>query len=377
MSKVKNFLLYCSGADLKILEQCPSDENKFVGIGGTVLFTGILAFFSAGYAIYTVFDSYFFAFAFGLVWGLMIFNLDRYIVSSMKSRGSFGKDFLIAFPRLLLAVLLALVISKPLELKIFQKEIDAELITMEQEVYKNQELKIQDRYDGQIATHRTEIDQLQGELNQLAAARDTLALMALQEADGTGGSGNKNLGPIYRAKKAKADAAEAELEAAKERLLPIIADRQSNIQELDSMMRADIAGLERGAYGGMAARMEALHRLGENSSAIFLASIFITLLFIAIETAPIFVKLISPRSPYDHLLHQHEFPFEMTALEQTSLLKTSTRNKIQFEQETSIHRTQQEIEIEKELTDIYLKRKKEALKNNPLDLNWPFIRNSF
>jgi hypothetical protein len=186
MSKVKNFLLYCSGADLKILEQCPSDENKFVGIGGTVLFTGILAFFSAGYAIYTVFDSYFFAFAFGLVWGLMIFNLDRYIVSSMKSRGSFGKDFLIAFPRLLLAVLLALVISKPLELKIFQKEIDAELITMEQEVYKNQELKIQDRYDGQIATHRTEIDQLQGELNQLAAARDTLALMALQEADGTG-----------------------------------------------------------------------------------------------------------------------------------------------------------------------------------------------
>jgi hypothetical protein len=192
-----------------------------------------------------------------------------------------------------------------------------------------------------------------------------------------GGSGNKNLGPIYRAKKAKADAAEAELETAKERLLPIIADRQSNIQELDSMMRADIAGLERGAYGGMAARMEALHRLGENSSAIFLASIFITLLFIAIETAPIFVKLISPRSPYDHLLHQHEFPFEMTALEQTSLLKTSTRNKIQFEQETSIHRTQQEIEIEKELTDIYLKRKKEALKNNPLDLNWPFIRNSF
>ena len=375
MSKVKQFLLYCSGVDLRTLEKCPSDENKFVGIGGTVLFTGILAFFSAGYAIYTIFDSYFFAFTFGLIWGLMIFNLDRYIVSSMKSRGSFGKDFLIAFPRLALAVLLALVISKPLELKIFQKEIDAELITMEQEVYKKQESTIKDRYVNQIAGHQQQIDQYQSELGELVAARDTLALMALQEADGTGGSGKKNLGPIYRAKKAKADAAQAELDAAKSRLIPLINKQEASINELDSLMKNDIANLDRKAYGGMAARMEALHRLGEESNAIFFATIFITLLFIAIETSPIFVKLISPRSPYDHLLHEHEFPFEMSALENTSLLKNATQNKIRFEQETTIYRTQQEIEIEKELTDAYLARKKEELKNRPLEwMKWPFVR---
>lgn len=375
MSKVKQFLLYCSGADLHTLEKCPSDENKFVGIGGTVLFTGILAFFSAGYAIYTIFDSYFFAFAFGLIWGLMIFNLDRYIVSSMKSRGSFGKDFLIAFPRLILAILLALVISKPLELKIFQKEIDAELITMEQEVYKKQESTIKDRYVNQIAGHQQQIDQYQADLGELVSARDTLALMALQEADGTGGSGKKNLGPIYRAKKAKADAAQAELDAAKSRLIPLINKQEASINELDSLMKSDIANLDRKAYGGMAARMEALHRLGEESNAIYFATIFITLLFIAIETSPIFVKLISPRSPYDHLLHEHEFPFEMSALENTSLLKNATQNKIRFEQETTIYRTQQEIEIEKELTDAYLARKKEELKNRPLEwMKWPFVR---
>nr|HQU59756.1 DUF4407 domain-containing protein [Saprospiraceae bacterium] len=156
MNKVKRFLLLCSGVDQRILVQCPSDENKYIGIGGTVLFTGILAFFSAGYAIYTVFDSYFFAIAFGLAWGLMIFNLDRYIVSSMKSRGAFWRDFVVAFPRLILAVLLALVISKPLELKIFQKEIDAELITMEQEVYKTQETKLKSRFQEQIEGYQKE-----------------------------------------------------------------------------------------------------------------------------------------------------------------------------------------------------------------------------
>lgn len=132
MSKIKQFLLYCSGADTTILEKCPSDENKFIGIGGTVL----LAFFSAGYAVYMVFDNYFFASISGLIWGLMIFNLDRYIVTSMKKREMFWKDFAIAFPRLLMAVLLALVISRPLELKFFGKEINAELLVMEQEYSK-------------------------------------------------------------------------------------------------------------------------------------------------------------------------------------------------------------------------------------------------
>ena len=111
MSKVKNFLLDCSGVDQTILKECPSDTNKYVGIGGTVLFTGLLAFFSAAYAIYTIFDNYLMATLFGAVWGLMIFNLDRYIVASMKSQGSKWKDFAVAFPRLIMAILLALVIS--------------------------------------------------------------------------------------------------------------------------------------------------------------------------------------------------------------------------------------------------------------------------
>lgn len=374
MNKVKRFLLSCSGVDQQILSTCPTDENKYIGIGGTVLFTGLLAFFSAGYAIYTVFDNYFFAIAFGLIWGLMIFNLDRYIVSSMKSRGSFGRDFIVAFPRLILAVLLALVISKPLELKIFQKEINAELVSMEQEVYKEQETKLKSRFTDQIAGYQKELSGLQAELETLAAKRDTLNLMAIQEADGTGGSGKKNLGPIYRIKKAKADEAQAEYDAGNARIMPLIAEKQEAIRQTDSLMQAGITSLERSSFGGMAARMEALQRLGERSKAIFFANIFIILLFIAIETAPIFVKLISPRSPYDYLLHQHEHVFEMDNLEKVSLLRNATQNKVEFDTATGVYRTRKEIEVEKELTDVYLQNKKEALKNKPLEWMLPYVK---
>ena len=175
MHKVKKFFLFCSGVDMTTLDRCPSDMNKYMGIGATVFFTGVLAFFSAGYALYTVFDSYLMAAAFGLVWGLMIFNLDRYIVMSMKSNGKWWRDALVAAPRLMLAVLLALVISKPLELKIFEKEIKAELVTMEQEVFKKQEDQLKSRFQSQIDEQQQQIAQLKTEIASKTAARDTLA----------------------------------------------------------------------------------------------------------------------------------------------------------------------------------------------------------
>lgn len=367
MSRLKKFFLLCSGVTDAILEKCPSDENKYVGIGATVFFTGVLAFFSSGYALFTVFDSYLMAIAFGLVWGLMIFNLDRYIVMSMKSYGKWWRDLVVAVPRLMLAVLLAVVISKPLELKIFEKEIAAELVTMEQEVFKNQEDGVKQRYEIEIEAQRKQITRLKDEISEKAAARDTLAIIAQREADGTGGSGYKNLGPIYRAKKADADKAQAELDTLIAQTLPLIREKEQAIIALDSAIYADIAGLDRNKYNGMAARIDALSRLSNKSDAIWYASIFITLLFIAIETAPIFVKLISYRSPYDYLLHEHEHVFEMNNLEKVTLLSNEVKNKVKYDSETGAHLVNARIILQKELIDKKLKEKLEDLKARPYD----------
>lgn len=365
MNKIKDFLLMCSGADQTILEECPTDVNKYVGIGGTVLFTGVLAFFSSAYAIYTVFDNYILAFLFGLVWGLMIFNLDRYIVSSMKSRGSKWKDWSIALPRLALAILLAIVISKPLELKIFEKEINAELVTMEQEVFTKQESEVKERYESRIQNYEDQVTEMQNDIADKTALRDRLAMMALKEADGTGGSGKRNVGPIYWAKKAEAENADQELESANILYLPIIQEKQGMINQLQAEMQTEMATLERKAYGGMAARMEALDRLGQDSNAIWLANIFIMLLFIAIETAPIFVKLISRRSPYDFVLHEREFAFEVANARGISRMTTTTNNAIQFETEVEQYRLGAEIQLEKERIDHYITQSRAALRSLP------------
>lgn len=116
---LRNFFWFCSGANFSILKKCPTDHSKFVGIGATVFSTGFFAVISSGYALYFVFNDMeentrlTLAIFFGICWGLMIFNLDRYIVSSMKKQTSKWQEFKVAIPRLSLAFLIAMCLSKP------------------------------------------------------------------------------------------------------------------------------------------------------------------------------------------------------------------------------------------------------------------------
>lgn len=375
MERIRKFLWICSGADLATLKRTPTEANKFVGIGGTIFFTALLAFISSAYAIYTVFDSYLAALGFGLVWALMIFNLDRYIVSSMKNKDNFWTDFFVASPRVLIAILLAIVISKPLELKIFEKEINAELITMEQEIFKTQEDKLKSRYTAELNGHYEAIEALKAETAEQEMIVNELVTAALKEADGTGGSGIRNMGPIYKAKKLEADKAATAYQTLANRNNDLINKRVAAYNQLLAKQTAEIEALPRERYNGLAARIDALGRITAKSETVALANLFIILLFIAIETAPIMVKLISYRSPYDFKLDAHEHAFEMSHKERTSEQFESVKNKIKFHTETGAYRVRAEIEAEKELIEKGIKERMEKLAGD--DVNWKVSRKGF
>src|SRR5687767_15421126 len=252
MQKITLFFWHCSGVDLELLKKCPTESSKYVGIGATIFFTGLFAALSGAYAMYTVFDSIIAAVAFGLVWGLMIFNLDRYIVSSMRKEGKFAREFTLAIPRILLAVIISIVIAKPLELKVFDKEIQPELIVMEQEAYARQEQQLKFRFIPSLDSLKAEVQHLKSEIIVKAQKRDELLRIAQEEADGTGGSRRRNLGPIYKVKKADADKAEAELQQ-------LTAEHSARIQVLDKMlaesnsaMAKELTAMERSKLNGPA-----------------------------------------------------------------------------------------------------------------------------
>ncbi len=326
MKRITQFFLLCSGIHMEFLRQCPSETSKCAGLGAAIFFTGVFAFLSAAFAFFTVFDNYFIATSLGLIWGLMIFNLDRYIVSSMRKEGRASKELLSAMPRLLVAIVISLVIAKPLELRIFQKEIEPELTVMEQQAYARQEQEVRERFTQREVSLRGEIVALQGQIREKQQTRDELDRIAREEADGTGGSRRRNLGPIYKIKKADADRASAELEALSAETSAKINELENKIAENDSLRQANLASLTFAERNGLAARMEALSRVKAQSPPIWWAGFAIMLLLIVLETVPVLVKLIAPRGPYDNLLKAEEFRFTCQETEELARASAGTRN---------------------------------------------------
>ena len=325
MNKIKRFFWLCSGSNLQLLEKVPSEAAKYVGIGATIFFTGIFATIAAAYAVFTFSDNLWLSSIIGIVWGGMIFNLDRYIVSSMRKSHSWKKEWTMALPRIFLALIISLVIARPLELKIFEKEIKAELTLMNTEIIKARRDSTNNYYQGLIISKQQEIDLLSASIITKQQRRDQLRALASAEADGTGGSMRRNAGPIYQIKKAEADKVEEELALLQATNQALIANIRQQITAIQTENGKELIAIEHPDYTGFAARLEALGRLTSKNSSLWLANIFIILLFIAIETAPVMVKLISSKGPYDYILETEEYTHELAWLGQKAKLNTKTR----------------------------------------------------
>jgi hypothetical protein len=247
----------------------------------------------------------------------------------MRKERSFARELLFALPRVILAVIISIVISTPLELRIFEKEIAPELAIMEQEAYAKQEAEVRERFAVAELKLREELSQYNHRVDVYRLKRDELVREAQAEADGTGGSKKKNLGPIYKIKKADADKAEADLQQVIHQNRPSIDNLRQRIFNSDSLRDATLNGLKFTKRDGPAARMEALERITAQSPAIQLASWFILLLIIAIETTPIFIKLMTRRGPYDNLLAAEEHQFTIQSIERTGEANSSARQRVQ------------------------------------------------
>ncbi len=161
---------WCAGARPDILEHCPTDHAKYFGIGGTILFTALMASFAGGYAFYTAFQNTLLAVLFGAFWGLLIFNLDRYIVATIGKGDGTSKitkeEWFSAAPRLLMAILLGFVIATPLELKIFEPEIKT--IVERLKIDKAEELKSRDiSFNQDIDDSKKRLSELESNIKNL------------------------------------------------------------------------------------------------------------------------------------------------------------------------------------------------------------------
>ncbi|RKR14181.1 uncharacterized protein DUF4407 [Maribacter vaceletii] len=349
---LQKFFILCSGADSAILKTCSNGEqNKYAGIGATVFFTALMAFIASTYALYTVFDTIYTSIFFGLVWGLLIFNLDRFIVSTIKKREHFKHEFLQATPRILLAIIIAIVISKPLEIKIFEKEINQVLLEEKNQLTLANKKQILEQYTPEIEKLEQDIAQLKNEIALKENGTNALYSIYISEAEGTAGTKLLGKGPVYEEKREKHDASLAELQQLKEKNNFKIRAIEDEIAQLKSAYTTSVNTSQPiiDGFDGLMARINALNKLP------WLPSFFIFLLFLAIETSPIIAKLIAPKGEYDWKLEDQENSIKTWVsqkinqrnhiLETDTYLNHKIYSKIKEETKVSNHKKQKAEEL--------------------------------
>jgi len=433
--KLSDFFVSCSGANKKVLEECPTEKTKFVGIGSTIFFTALLASISGGYAIFFTFNSLIISILFGMIWGLVIFSLDRYIVTSinkpklpsradlkifedeqpetlrkktllkMERSRLIWRQFWSAFPRILIALVLAITISKPLEIKLFDGTITRKLgetesaynrdcesnfniqrmgLENQKQLFKNELEKsrntiyLNDPIFKDLLNQQDDIKKtnsgLQGNLqsNNNIIRQNTihekvlinkenkeikdvirytdLARLKMKENQNLVTQINTNTNKlnmiVNQGENRKTELVE-NIRLIEKGYTKQIDAVQLQINDLNSRREYLIGKCrqESAADKDILSRLRALGELKQFGNSVFWASLLITLLFMLLETAPITVKLLSNRGPYDDIIDK----IEITNKLKQALQITKVRNEIKYNEQESKMKFDLKIKSDEEL----------------------------
>jgi hypothetical protein len=319
-TKMMRLFWKAAGADRYILEKSTyGDQIKYVCLGGIIIATGVMAAIAGGYAFYTIFepkgnalDSFntasgiaghydqtdlptaIKATLFGLIWGAIIFNIDRFIVTSTgKGDGTeaiTSKELVGAAPRLIMGAIIALTISKPVEIRMFKTEIDVALHEkqiQQQQLYKS---NIDSIFNGEIKKKEVTIRRFVNRIRQLDSISDVLTAQISYENSHGGCKGKCLLFIDQRGQNQTEKSTiqnDPDYKKVKVELDQLETSRNQKLAESDKVA----AGLD-----GLLERIKLAHE-----KAGWVISLFVTLLFMTIELTPIFFKLMLIKSPYDYM----------------------------------------------------------------------------
>lgn len=121
-------LAILGGADGAILDRVPSEQPRFVQMFFVLAGTALVSALSMLFALTTgVQVLVWLAVPLAVVWALLIFNLDRFLTSTMRSTRNFWRLLGLAIPRVLMAAIIGFVVAEPIVLQAFHNDIAREV----------------------------------------------------------------------------------------------------------------------------------------------------------------------------------------------------------------------------------------------------------
>ena len=265
-SSAGRLLISVSGAAPDLLQYFPVERAKYVAYGSLILATAAMAGVAVALALHmTLTLNLVVSSVIGIAAGLFVMVLDRWLIITMPRRRRSLETIAMAFPRLMIGLILSIVIATPIILQIFRPQIDQQIAatrTLQAQAYFI-ELR------NSALAERINADQARvGQLNSMIAR-----------------AGRKNVNEVASAKE--------ELPAA---LRELRAD-QTEQSQLTTMFETA------NAYSvGLLPAIQALGILWSETGTIGITCSFLFALFVIINLLPILMKLLmslGPESAYE------------------------------------------------------------------------------
>jgi hypothetical protein len=245
----------------------------------------------------------------------MIFNLDRFIVSSTgKGDGTeeiTWKEFKGAIPRIIMGTIIAITISKPVEIRMFKTEIDVKLYENQliaQKKYQDLTNKIYDERikskEGELKKLADDKEKIQNRIAQLNSdkAKITPAIIETRWYKMVDGIEKQMISykanPLIKSVQIEIDRQYDELD----KIEKLNSGREASLLAQKDTLNIDKGNIDKESEK-QAKKLDGLLeriKLADEVAGVWI-SLFITLLFMAIELTPIFFKLMLVKSPYDYL----------------------------------------------------------------------------
>jgi hypothetical protein len=389
VSKITKALWWCAGADEHFLSKSPmQDRVKYAGIGGIVFSTGVLAMCAGAFAFNTAFGPKGMAgddvssvgwkigsIVFGICWGLLIFNLDRFIVSSTgKGDGTdkiTWKEFGQAIPRLIIAIILGITISKPLELKIIETEINVELRKKQQEKLDEFNTNTYAKFKEQIGILDANIAKIESDRNVLVLRQieaEQLYVDQMQGRAGAAGFGprSKQLLSFKEEKQKEIDDYDAKHNA---ELISLKSQREKKLAEQENELNV-VNKKQAENLDGLLERISIAEDIG------FWLGIALMCIFLSIEMGPIFFKMMMNKGPYDYMVENFNYRMQvqngivkeeriyegekgMMLMEKINYLEVENDHK------EKIEKLKAQNELSKKVVDLWSDSKKKEMDQDP------------
>ena len=280
LSILQTALILAAGYSLEDAKSCPSAEiNKMTKNGTLVIIPALVGAFSMSYAIFLITQIKSLALLGGLVWSIILFFFDRSLVSNDRP-GTYNLGML---GRFLFAIIIGFVVAEPVVLLTFNDAIQEEI---------NKGFIIEK--DKVSAKYAPEFLLLDSKLSDGQKKLDEKNRLYVEEADGTGGSGNKNKGPIFDL---KYNDYQKELVVFNE----LKEDVESEIIIKTQAMNDEITSIKSSKASGLLGQFRALHSIDDPE--VTWATWCLRLFFFFIEIIPFLIKISPSRNnPYYDLI---------------------------------------------------------------------------